>query len=92
MRLDQLNEQTVMGGVTWQICFADFANSLHPCLSLCVCVCMFVCVCLCVSFYVNMCCQIAKILKKIRFEYFQLNGISTVLLLLDLDLHFQGQF
>ena len=42
---------------------------------------------------VNVCSQVHKILKNslYGFENFKLNGVSPVLLLLDLDLHFQGQ-
>ena len=60
--------------------------------SRCVRVCK--CVCVCVSFCVNVCFQVAKILKRnhlYRIDHFQSNGLSPIFLLLDLDLHFQGQ-
>ena len=68
------------------MCSAHFANSHHPCFSQYVCMCMLFCV--------NLCCRVAIILKKNHIcglEHFQSNGASLVLLVIDLDFHFQGQ-
>ena len=65
--------------------FAVLAYSHHLCLSLCVR--------MCVTFCENVCCHVAKILKENHlygFKHFQSNGASSGLLLLGVDLHFQG--
>ena len=64
--------------------FADFAYILHISVSRCKCV---------SAFCVNLRSLVAKILKNhlFGFGYFQSNGASRVLLLLDTNLHFQGQ-
>ena len=57
-------------------------------------------VCRCVFMYVyvrvlpvcvSVCSQVGKILKYSTIEHFQQNGASSVFLLLDPDLHFQGK-
>ena len=74
-----------------QICIADFANSIHPCISLYVCV----RVCMCANVLpvcLNVCVRVAKILKNHPYgvAHFQLNGASPVFFH-SLTFHFQDQ-
>ena len=82
------------GGVVYEcMCVRAYACACVVCVCLCVyartraaCVCVY-------PFCVFLCCRLAKLLKKhlYGFEHFQSNCTSPVLLVLDLDLHFQGQ-
>ena len=66
-----------------------FANIVITTVSRCLYVSMYMCV---LSFNINVCSQVAKILKNQLYgiEHFQSSGISSLLLLFDLDLHVQG--
>ena len=66
-----------------QICFEDFAKQSAN-LSLAVLMCK--CACQCVTFWVNVCCQVVKIMKK-NWK-FLVKWYKYSFLLLDLDLYF----
>ena len=87
INLDECRLRAVVLGKSALQIFPVVGTPVSRCVYICKCLLVIVCV----TFSLNVYCRLVKILKNHTIEDLQSNGTSSVLVLLDFDLHLRGQ-